>query len=865
MKVSKKLSSLFLALLLVCSTFSAAFAEGNQNSLSTENLTWQSVTFGQSTDLNFSANVLPEKVGTNYAEPENPGSIDGKITLESRGGKMAPGHDGLTFYYTKLDPNLHNFVLEADMIIEQFGPETGAGPNGQESAGIMVRDAIGGARQDPMILGYEEVPAASNIFGVGMMRHGVSPIYRTGVQYPWGNLGSQLKASGFTTDSAYTLPVGTPARVKLERTDTEFIMSVTFTHTGEEKTFEQRVKGADFVQVLEQDAMYVGFYASRNAKMVIENAQLTLSEANTVPTPPTEPAPVNPAMNIVSAQEYGAADYDLKVLANYDGTVSIKKDGSEVVSGAGIKENEIYSFSTGLEKEATQFSVTYVPTAGPSTAPITKNFTVTKKVYNSGAGLFVSPQGTSTAKGTIEDPMSLETAIKYVLPGETIFMREGTYTPAAMIDIKKEYSGSEGKMKTLAAYDGEKVVIDGQGKLNNVIQLNADYWKVAGIQITKAASTGMRLSGNDNIVEQMLFNYNGDTGFHIAGSGSNPDLWPKHNLILNSESHDNRDASNINADGFAAKLGVGIGNVFRGNIAHHNIDDGWDFYNRTNEGPNMPVTLEGNIAYSNGKLSNGYNEEGTSGSGFKVGGEGLPVAHILRNNIAFDNNMDGFTDNFNPGKMIVENNTSFDNKRFNYVFRINPYFSAEEQGTFRNNLSFRTASGIQDFVSGNVDETNYFYDGEKTVNSEGKAVSAEDFVDLTVPAKFERDQDGSILYGGFMRPTPESVLNSAGTDNGYVGAIPALPVSISVEGPKSLREGETAQLVIKASYFDGSEKVLSSGLEFEAVDSSIASVDQAGKVQGNSKGKTQISVNYNGLSAMLELHVKQMPPGLKKK
>lgn len=38
----------------------------------------------------------------------------------------------------------------------------------------MVRDVIGASRQNPMILGYEEVPAASNIFGVGMMRHGVT-------------------------------------------------------------------------------------------------------------------------------------------------------------------------------------------------------------------------------------------------------------------------------------------------------------------------------------------------------------------------------------------------------------------------------------------------------------------------------------------------------------------------------------------------------------------------------------------------------------------------------------------------------------------------------------------------------------------
>ncbi|ETI70169.1 Pectate disaccharide-lyase [Neobacillus vireti LMG 21834] len=33
--------------------------------------------------------------------------------------------------------------------------------------------------------------------------------------------------------------------------------------------------------------------------------------------------------------------------------------------------------------------------------------------------------------------------------------------------------------------------------------------------------------------------------------------------------------------------------MFKGNIAHHNIDDGWDLNNRTNEGANKPITLDG--------------------------------------------------------------------------------------------------------------------------------------------------------------------------------------------------------------------------------------------------------------------------------
>ncbi|MDR6121426.1 hypothetical protein QFZ87_001023 [Bacillus sp. SLBN-46] len=864
MKTLTKVWSIFLSLALLLSTAPMLVSPANAaEETNASQLKWESITFGQSTDLSFAPNVLPEKVGTNYAHPENPGTIDGDIILESRGGKLAPGHDGLTFYNTKLDPKVHNFILEADITIDQFGPETGAGPNGQESAGIMVRDINGAARQDPMILGYEEVPAASNIFGVGMMRGGVSPIYRTGVKYPWGNLGSELKASPFTTDSTYKLPIGTPVRMKLERTDSEFIMSATFTHLSEQKTFEKRITGADMVQVIDPDHMYVGFYAARNAKMTVRNARLTLSEAHTIPTPPAPIVEPKAAMEIVSAPEIGSADYELKALANYDGTITVTRDGTEVVSSEALKKDEVYSFATNLENDTTDFSVTYSPTGAPDSTPITKTLKVTKKVYNSGAGLYVSPNGTSSARGTIDDPMDLETAIKYVLPSETIFMREGTYTPSAIIDIKKEYSGSKDKVKTLAAYNGEKVTIDGQNHLGNVLKLNADYWHLAGIQITGAVSSGMRVSGNHNVVEQMLFNFNGDTGLQISGSGSDPEKWPKYNLILNCESHDNRDLSDENADGFAAKLGVGVGNVFKGNIAHHNVDDGWDLYNRTNEGANMPITLDGNIAYSNGKLSNGYNEEGNQGNGFKLGGEGLPVAHIVRNNIAFDNNMDGFTDNFNPGKIVVENNTSFNNKRFNYVFRINPYFTAAEQGIFKNNLSFRTNGGtIRDSISGNVDETNFLFDGSKTVNSAGTVVSASDFVSLDVPEEFTRYQNGAINYGNFLRLAPESELSKAGA---HVGALAANPVSIKVEGPESLREGEPASLVVKGTYYDGSVKTLTDDLEFTSADPTVAVVNQSGGVQAGKKGKTTISVSYHGVTTELNIHVKQMPPGQKKK
>ncbi|MCM2591096.1 hypothetical protein NDQ53_17470, partial [Rossellomorea marisflavi] len=71
---------------------------------------------------------------------------------------------------------------------------------------------------------------------------------------------------------------------------------------------------------------------------------------------------------------------------------------------------------------------------------------------------------------------------------------------------------------------------------------------------------------------------------------------------------------------------------------------------------------------------------------------------------------------------IVHKNIAIDNKRYNFIFRINPYFKPEEQGIFTKNISIKTDPDRMkaDFVSGVVDDSNYFFDGERTVNSKGK-------------------------------------------------------------------------------------------------------------------------------------------------
>jgi hypothetical protein len=126
---------------------------------------------------------------------------------------------------------------------------------------------------------------------------------------------------------------------------------------------------------------------------------------------------------------------------------------------------------------------------------------------------------------------------------------------------------------------------------------------------------------------------------------------------VNSESFSNEDPGKINADGFAVKMRVGEGNRLEGCYSHDNIDDGFDLFNKIEDGANGVVVIENSIARNN------------TSNGFKLGGEGQPVAHEVRNSIAIGNHLDGFTDNFNPGKLVVVNNVAVDNQRFNYLFR----------------------------------------------------------------------------------------------------------------------------------------------------------------------------------------------------
>lgn len=680
--------------LMMCSSFAVSAAEQH---------VWKAIAFGQSTDLNFSSNVLPEKIGVNDVTidgkkltPQDSADLSKPITIESRGGKIANSHDGLTFFYTEL-PTRENFELQATVRVEQFGPENGAKPAAQEGAGLLVRDVIGVPRQQPLKEGYEEFPAASNLVMNAIMtqdkkdhqRVKMQAITREGISQPWGNAGAAIKKQSYKEE--IDLSQTPEFRLKLQRTNDGFVTA--WSPVGSDAWVSQSVPRADLISVQNKDRYYVGFFASRNAKITVSDASLITSAADTAVSKPWQAKALPVVVQRASAAKSTSDKYLVQARANTDGVFSVRQNEVVIGNDKAVKAGEMYALPTTLT-ENNAFSLSFTPTSGET---VHQQFTVEKVDGLAATTLHAAPDGKADGKGTLASPLDLATAIDLLAPGGTLILKAGDYPRS---EIPLAASGNAEQRKTLQS-EG-KAVIHG-------LLVDASYWHIKGVEITDKS---LRIQGSHNLIEKVTAYRNDDTGIQI----SSPDnvgrpLWASDNRVINSESYANVDPGKINADGFAVKMRVGEGNRLENCYSHDNIDDGFDLFNKIEDGANGVVVIENSVARNN------------TSNGFKLGGEGQPVAHEVRNSKAEGNQLDGFTDNFNPGRLVVTDNVAVDNQRFNFIFRPSPYGDASTQGIFSGNKSVRTQPGrYDDAVVGNIDETNYFIADGKSVNTSGEVL-----------------------------------------------------------------------------------------------------------------------------------------------
>ncbi len=292
-------------------------------------------------------------------------------------------------------------------------------------------------------------------------------------------------------------------------------------------------------------------------------------------------------------------------------------------------------------------------------------------------------QDTPQHKGTIDDPYDIFTAFNRVGAGDTLVLLDGTYKLSNRINAKNS-GNAKRRIKVVAQTEGN-VHLDFSGMAfdssNRGIQLNGSYWDFYGLDVFGAGDNGMYIAGSYNKVERCLFHENSDTGLQLGRSTSSYttiDKWPSNNLILNCTSYNNYDKETLgeNADGFAAKLTVGEGNVFDGCIAYRNADDGWDMFAKTDSGNIGTITLLNCVAFENGwvldkttsyskdkdgKYIDSYMTENGDGNGFKLGGSSMEGDMVLKNCLSFNNRMGGFADNSNPGTLSLYNCTAYNN------------------------------------------------------------------------------------------------------------------------------------------------------------------------------------------------------------
>ncbi|HEX8627539.1 MAG TPA: right-handed parallel beta-helix repeat-containing protein [Catenuloplanes sp.] len=353
-----------------------------------------------------------------------------------------------------------------------------------------------------------------------------------------------------------------------------------------------------------------------------------------------------------------------------------------------------------------------------------------------GATLVVATTGDDGNPGTPARPLgTLQRAVDLAQPGTTISVRGGTYRLARNVQILK--SGQAGKPITLTAYQNEVVTVDGEslpashtpvgGSVprpeRGAIHMEASYWKIVGLRITRGPY-GLYCSGcNNNVFERLVTYDNYESGLQLQGASAN-------NQIINLDSYLNHDPrkNGESADGLAIKEGAGTGNVVRGARLWNNVDDGFDAWKFTS-----PITIEASVAWGNGVNRWNFPNFAGDGNGFKMGGGGPAANHTVRNSIAFDNAVGGFIDNGNEGSLTIANNTAWRNGGTGFDF-------ADSTSTLTGNLSVANRTAVK-AGSSRASGNSWNLPGPWTLAS-------------TDPAKITgaRGAGGAIVTSPFLRP-----------------------------------------------------------------------------------------------------------------
>ncbi len=618
----------------------------------------------------------------------------------------------------------------------------------------------------------------------------------------------------------------------IQKNNTGYFLTYTDMNGNE---YTKKYYEPDALEKVDTDFVYVGFYASRNATATfsdIEFKTILASDDEAAEGRPVEYIAVN--TTVQSPTSTGVSEYNLNFTANCDGVVSaVNAAGQTLAEGIEVKANKsVFVAKVELANGKNVFNLVFKPNDGyhPDNDPykmmesydeITIEHIVTYKTYgNPGQAIYVAPE--ANGSGSKDDPMNIYNAVKFVQPGQQIIIKEGTYLLDNTVKVARGVDGTAESPIVMMAdpQASSRPVFDFQGLCAGMI-FAGNHWYIKGFDVihSQDAQKGIQVSGNNNTLDQVNAYYNGSTGIQISRylTTDEFELWPENNLILNCTSYNNADAGCEDADGFAAKLTVGNGNVFDGCMAYYNADDGWDLFAKVQTGSIGAVTVKNCVTFKNGYVKvnsdkstdrhvdsvydldmSGRVIDAGNGNGFKLGGDSMSGYHVLENSVVYDNKAKGIDSNSCPD-IQVKGCVTYNNGNPNVAFYTNN--AANTDFAMKYTVSYRQGTDVAENVKprGTQDvtkydnDTNYLWKWVSSVPStkandvvvKGAYDSSDEklavntwFESLDTTQEITRNADGTLNFGPLFKFTDKAPAELRA--NGFDGSKVTKSATITV-------------------------------------------------------------------------------------
>jgi hypothetical protein len=252
-------------------------------------------------------------------------------------------------------------------------------------------------------------------------------------------------------------------------------------------------------------------------------------------------------------------------------------------------------------------------------------------------GYHAAPGGSSAGDGSEKRPWDLPTALAggggRIQPGDTIWLRGGTYRGAFRSTVK----GSAGAPVVIRQFPGERAVIDGASSRRDTWSVVGEYSVFWGFELTNSNLQRVTASSTEEIRPNVVVNYAAHTKFinlivHDGGVAFYTDAKYPDVEITGCIVYNNGWQEPGHGHGHALYIKNYTGPlVARDNVVFNQYGYGIHAYTNASTGKLMNITIEGNVSFNNGSLAS----RRSLSANILLGGDGYAAGGTIRDNMTY--------------------------------------------------------------------------------------------------------------------------------------------------------------------------------------------------------------------------------------